>query len=336
MIKITNPVAEQEARRLARDYEEHVLGVLSTALVPEKTRWQFLNDLRVLLTGAGGKFMSASYEHVQIIAGSGDVPDEITRTALGELSLIGTADLGHQLTLDCIAEAQSARRAELVARAEKLAGARLRRFKSRRTRRHEWAEHLIDALDSLESLPATGVVFEEAFRSVLHAAGAKQTDDGYALIDPGEAEALGNLTAADLGDEYLPEQIKRCSADQMTALRDRWETILVWMYEATHDEGDDETEGFEPGPRKRFGASLAAARARAKQEAEARAAERRRVEEQERVERRRRREHLHAHEQAEAAERRRRAIEQLRRNPPHVEPDEAKDVGKDGDWEPGF
>ncbi|TFC83523.1 hypothetical protein [Cryobacterium sp. TMT3-29-2] len=330
MMKITNPVAEQEARRLARDYEQHVLGVLAKALVPEKARRQFLRDAHMSLTEACGsvRFAGSEYEHVGLTNESGDLPNDITCRALGEFSTIGTAVLGSQFTLAAIVEAQSKRRDALVTRAGKLAGGRLRRFKSRRRRRAEWADHLADALDSLDSLPATGTVFEDTFRALLHSAKVVRTSGGYALADPGEAEALGSFAAGDVDQECLPEQLKRRAADNAAALRERWETILVWTYEATNDESGNADEDFELGPRKRFRAACAAARAKARQETAERDAKHGRAEEQEREERRRRQTERRAREQAEADERRVRRITQMRSNPPYVELDENKEADK--------
>jgi len=336
-MKITNPVAEQEARRLAHDFEQHVLGVLSTALVPEKTRRQFLRDAHTNLGEAGGKDWSGlvKYEHVALTCDSRDLPDDITRTALSEFSMIGTADLGSQFTLAAIVAAQRSRRDELVERAGKFAGGRLRRLKSRRKRRAEWAEHLADALGSLDGLPATGTVFDDTFRALLHTAGVARTIDGYTPVDSGEAEALGTLAAVDLGEEYLPEQIKRRAADNAAALRERWETILVWTHEATHDENGDASEGFELGPRKRFRAAIEAKKVRAARHAAAQEAERRRVEAQRREARQRYSLAEHERKKLEAAERRRRAREELRRRP-RVEPDADKKDEKRDAWEPEF
>jgi hypothetical protein len=330
-MKITNPVAEQEARRLAHDYEQYVLEVLATALVPEKTRRTFLRDAHTNLAQGGGSDWAgrAKYEYVELTCDSCDLPDDTTRTALSEISMIRTADLGPQFTLAAIVEVQSSRLDELVARAGKLASGRLRRLKSRRKRRAEWVEHLADALDSLDSLPATGTVFEDAFRALLHAARVTRTSNGYAPIDCGEAEAVGTFTASDLGEEYLPEQIKQRAVGNAAALRERWETILVWSYEATHDESGDATEDFELGPRNRFWLACAATKAKAKQETEEREAKRHRAEEQEREERRRRQAEGRARELSKSDESRARRIAQMRRNPPYVEPDEDEKADKD-------
>lgn len=322
-MKISNPVAEREARRLARDYEQHVLGVMTTALVTEKTRPHFLRDAHIYFeeAGVGAWFGQTKYEHVELTCDSNHLPDDITREALGEFSTIKTIDLGRQFTLDAIVEAQRSRRIELAVRARKLAGGRLRRLKSRRRRRSEWAEHLVDALGSLDGLPATGIVFKDVFRSLLHAAGVAWTGDGYALADSGEAEALGSFTAGDLGEEYQPEEIMRRSAGHADELRDRWETILVWTHEATFDESGDATGDFELGPRKRFREACIAAKAKHEQYAEERESNRRRVEEQERGESRRRLAESRARQQTEADERRARRITKMRGSAGPVVPD---------------
>jgi hypothetical protein len=336
-MKITNTHAEQEARRLARDYEQHVLGVLTTALIPNKTQRQFLRDAHMSLSEAGTSnfIVRAEYEHVELTCESGDLPDDMIPLMLSEISMTGTADLGHRFTLAAIKESQISRRHELVARAGKLANGRLRRFKSRRKRRVERINHLLDVLDILDGLPATGDVFEDSVRSLLDAIGVARTSDGYVLTDSGEAQALGSFTSDDLDDRYLPEQIEQSAAGNAAALRERWETILAWTYDAIREEVGDSTEDFLLKPHKRFRAAVAAAKLKAEQEAKRWEDRRRLAIEEEGTQRRRRQAEQRARTQAEVDERRSRNIEQLRRNPPRGELDENMEAEKNGGLEPG-
>ncbi|MFD2840986.1 hypothetical protein ACFSYH_10440 [Populibacterium corticicola] len=134
----------------------------------------------------------------------------------------------------------------------------------------------------------------------------------------------------------MPEKIKQNAKENADRLRERWETILAWAYDATHDESADASENFELGPRKRFRAAMAAKMAKDARQAAEQEAERLRVE----AERREVRQRAFAAERnrakLETAKRRRRSIEELRRRPPRVEPESDKWGEKSDAWEPEF
>lgn len=264
MIKITNEDAASEAMSMSRDLFENAMSAF--AGVPASV------DLRRLLAGVNVDFREAKadrgtfrynqpFETVEVSFEHGEAAGASHEQAIKELTRINTAELANGLTAAVIDQRREALHDELAAERERISrplryGWLLPGAKDRRQAQRDGLTRR--ALATLDGVPLSGSLFDEALASVLKLSGSGSTEHA--------------VTAA----------LKERAVSRRREFETRRETILVLAWEAiTAEDGGADIELGTTDRSGRFARAKSRARAveRKAQEERIRAAEQKRNEE---------------------------------------------------------